>query len=98
MSAIEDYLQLLNNNPKADTTSQWLSKLGNNVKTGIEDNLPPTDPSKMIDYAVGVNPISHVASMIGSIRKPIDSVVTDNDFGHWNVAPDSFDKKMDKIF
>ena len=98
MSAIEDYLQLLNNNPKADTTSQWLSKLGNNVKTGIEDNLPPTDPSKMIDYAVGVNPISHVASMIGSIRKPIDSVVTDNDFGHWNVAPDSFDKKWIKYF
>lgn len=40
MSAIDDYLQLLNNNPKMDATKQWANKLGNNVKTGIEDELP----------------------------------------------------------
>ena len=99
MSAFDDYLQLLNNNPKADTTKQWLGKLGNNVKTGIEDNLPKgTGPTAMLDFASANNPISHVASMIGSIRKPIDSVVTDNDFGHWNSSPDSFDKKWIKYF
>ena len=66
MSAIDDYLQLLNNNPKADTTGQWLSKLGNNVKTGIEDSLPKgTGPTAMLDYASNVNPI---ASLMGTIR------------------------------
>lgn len=99
MSAFDDYLQLLNNNPKMDATKQWVNKLGNNVKTGIEDNLPKgTSPTAMIDFASGNNPISHIASMIGSIRKPIDSVVTDNDFGLWNSAPDSFDKKWIKYF
>ena len=75
MSAIDDYLQLLNNNPKADTTGQWLSKLGNNVKTGIEDSLPKgVGPTAMLDYASANNPISHVASMLGSIRLPSDIV------------------------
>ena len=64
MSAFDDYLQLLNNNPKADA---WLSK----VKTGIEDSLPKgTGPTAMLDYASANNPISHVASMLGSIRLP----------------------------
>lgn len=66
MSAIDDYLQLLNNNPKADTTGQWLSKLGNNVKTGIEASLPKgIGPTAMLDYASSVNPI---ASLMGTIR------------------------------
>jgi hypothetical protein len=66
MSAIDDYLQLLNNNPKADTTGQWLSKLGNNVKTGIEASLPKgVGPTAMLDYASSVNPI---ASLMGTIR------------------------------
>jgi len=61
MSAFDDYLQLLNNNPKMDATKQWVNKLGNNVKTGIEDNLPKgTNPTAMLDFASANNPISHV--------------------------------------
>jgi len=75
MSAFDDYLQLLNNNPKMNATKQWVNKLGNNVKTGIEDNLPKgTGPTDMIDFAAGNNPISHVASMIGSMRLPSDTI------------------------
>jgi len=71
MSAFDDYLQLLNNNPKMNATKQWVNKLGNNVKTGIEDSLPKgTGPTDMLDFAAGNNPISHVTSMIGSIGKP----------------------------
>ena len=71
MSAFDDYLQLLNNNPKMDATKQWVNKLGNNVKTGIEDSLPKgVGPTAMLDYASANNPISHVASMIRSISKP----------------------------
>ena len=97
MSAFDDYLQLLNNNPKMDATKLWVNKLGKNVKTGIEDNLPKgTDPTAMLDWASANNPISHAASMIGSIRKKIDTVVTDNELEHW--IPDSFDKKWIKYF
>ena len=43
MSAFDDYLQLLNNNPKMDATKQ-------NVKTGIEDSLPKgVGPTAMLD-------------------------------------------------
>ena len=75
MSAFDDYLQLLNNNPKMDATKQWVNKLGNNVKTGIEDELPKgTGPTAMLDFASANNPISHVANMIGSIRLPSDTI------------------------
>jgi hypothetical protein len=75
MSAFDDYLQLLNNNPKMDTTKQWLGKLGNNVKTGIEDNMPKgISPTAMLDFASANNPISHVAGMIGSMRLPNDTI------------------------
>jgi hypothetical protein len=80
MSAFDDYLQLLNNNPKMDTTKQWANKLGNNVKTGIENSLPPTDPSKMIDYAAGINPI---AGLAGNILA-------------WHASPHKFSKFEDK--
>ena len=81
MSAIDDYLQLLNNNPKADTTGQWLSKLGNNVKTGIEDSLPKgTGPTAMLDYASNVNPITGLAGNILS----------------WHGSPHKFTKFKDK--
>lgn len=75
MSAFDDYLQLLNNNPKMDATKQWANKLGNNVKTGIEDELPKgTGPTAMLDFASANNPISHVANMIGSMRLPSDAI------------------------
>jgi hypothetical protein len=80
MSAFDDYLQLLNNNPKADATKQWANKLGNNVKTGIEDSLPPADPSKMIDYAAGINPIAGLAGNILS----------------WHASPYKFSKFENK--
>ena len=81
MSAIDDYLQLLNNNPKADTTGQWLSKLGNNVKTGIEDSLPKgVGPTAMLDYASNVNPIVGIAGNILS----------------WHGSPHKFTKFKDK--
>jgi hypothetical protein len=66
MSAFDDYLQLLNNNPKMDATKQWANKLSNNVKTGIEDSLPKgSSPTAMLDYASNINPI---ASLMGTIR------------------------------
>ena len=75
MSAFDDYLQLLSNNPKMDATKQWANKLGNNVKTGIEDELPKgTGPTAMLDFASANNPISHVANMIGSMRLPSDAI------------------------
>ena len=72
MSAIEDYLQLLNNNPKMDATKLWANKLGNNVITGLDNSLPKgNDPTAMLDWASANTPISHV---IGSIRKLSDIV------------------------
>lgn len=81
MSAIDGYLQLLNNNPKANATGQWLSKLGNNVKTGIENSLPKnTSPAAMLDYASSVNPVTGI---IGNILS-------------WHGSPYKFTKFSNK--
>lgn len=81
MSAFDDYLQLLNNNPKMDATKQWANKLGNNVKTGIEDSLPKgTSPTAMLDYASNVNPI---AGLAGNILA-------------WHASPHKFSKFENK--
>lgn len=168
MSAFDDYLQLLNNNPKMDATKQFGGRAINNINSAVEgysqwqrlqdQNFKPNQSviasafmhpqkglSKLADwftnnvntaaglpdpnqqdeasmYAYGPNIEQQAESglnlagllqtgafasgaapksaggTVGSIRKPIDSVVTDNDFGLWNSAPDSFDKKWIKYF
>lgn len=81
MSAFDDYLQLLNNNPKMDATKQWANKIGNNVKTGIDDSLPKgTGPDAMLDYASNVNPIAGLAGNILS----------------WHGSPHKFSKFENK--
>lgn len=81
MSAFDDYLQLLNNNPKADSTKKLLNKLGNNVKTGIENSLPKgVDPTSMVDFAAGNNPITGITGNILA----------------WHASPHKFNKFSDK--
>ena len=53
MSAFDNYLQLLNNNPKMDATKNALNKWLDTTKNTISNSLPPTngDSSALIDWA-----------------------------------------------
>jgi hypothetical protein len=81
MSAFDDYLQLLNNNPKMDATKNAFNNWLDTTKNTINNSLPPTngDPSALIDWAANSTPTGLAGNILA-----------------WHGSPHKFTKFEDK--